>query len=119
MMTRALIMLLVASCSSPIPTPRPIIVGERRLHILVIDTKVMRAAEADSWYAKVMETEVPAIRDSQGNVAVYVTRSGHDALTMMSTISEWKSRDDWERCCKGSLCHETGETAEILFEAIR
>ncbi|HSP17138.1 MAG TPA: hypothetical protein VLV78_20515 [Thermoanaerobaculia bacterium] len=109
---------LLTSCTASIPPSRRVFVAEGRHHVLATTSSTIPVSDVPGWYTTAMQTHVPMLRDTPGNVAVYVLRQDHDGQATMTILSEWKSREDLERCRRDGVCGMADEK-EILFEALR
>lgn len=120
-MKRAIVLLFVLSaCKTEFPPPaRRVYVAEGARHVIAFRMASVAPEAAPEWYARAMETDVPALRDAPGNVGVYVLQTEQHGHVVMTILSEWKSRDDLERCRQSGPCKDLDDDEEILFEALR
>jgi quinol monooxygenase YgiN len=123
-MKRLLILgfVLVASCTSArssIPPGRRVVIAAGPQHVIASHSVTIPSASVASWYEDAMNTQVPALRDAPGNVAVYVLRRDQDGLTTLTIIAEWKSREELEQCRQSGACSIFMNEERILFEALR
>ncbi len=87
--------------------------------MVAFQSQTIPAAAVANWYATAMETYVPSLRDAPGNFAVYVLRRDQEGQATVTIISEWKSREDLERCRSSGACSTFKDEEVILFEALR
>jgi quinol monooxygenase YgiN len=94
-------------------------VAEGGRYVIASRSVTIPAASVWSWYDDVIQTEIPALRDAPGNVAIVVLRNDHGNDATITILSEWTSRDELDACRRAGACRLFLDESEVLFEAFQ